>query len=120
MQPSRSVLWSSCPGHRLGQPPARAPRWPSWCQIVKASRVGRRKEIKERVAENRISFPPVRRENQGTDRWRGKTAGTMPLYSVLVCENFPLWMLGTVIGGIGQSRHGSYAGLYTSAPGPLD
>ena len=30
----------------------------------------------------------------------------MPLYSVLVCENFPLWMLGTVIGGIGQSRHG--------------
>ena len=30
----------------------------------------------------------------------------MPLYSVLVCENFPLRMLGTVIGGIGQSRHG--------------
>ncbi|MGY3359514.1 MFS-type transporter involved in bile tolerance (Atg22 family) [Bradyrhizobium sp. GM0.4] len=36
-------------------------------------------------------------------------AGTMPLYAVLIRENFPLKMMGTVIGGTamaGQSRHG--------------
>src|SRR6202007_3134416 len=40
-------------------------------------------------------------------------AGTMPLYSVLVRENFPLRMLGTVIGGI------SMAGSLGMATGPL-
>ncbi|MGA8899794.1 MFS transporter [Bradyrhizobium sp.] len=56
-------------------------------------------------------------------------AGTMPLYSVLVRENFPLHMLGTVIGGLSMAgslgmatgpiaggliydTFGSYAGLY--------
>ena len=56
-------------------------------------------------------------------------AGTMPLYSVLVRENFPLKMLGTVIGGLSMAgslgmatgpiaggliydTFGSYAGLY--------
>jgi MFS family permease len=56
-------------------------------------------------------------------------AGTMPLYSVLVRENFPLRMLGTVIGGLSMAgglgmatgpiaggliydHFGSYAGLY--------
>jgi MFS family permease len=40
-------------------------------------------------------------------------AGTMPLYSVLVRENFPLRMLGTVIGGT------SMAGSLGMATGPL-
>jgi len=40
-------------------------------------------------------------------------AGTMPLYSVLVRENFPLKMLGTVIGGL------SMAGSLGMATGPL-
>jgi MFS family permease len=40
-------------------------------------------------------------------------AGTMPLYSVLVRENFPLRMLGTVIGGT------SMAGSLGMAIGPL-
>jgi MFS family permease len=40
-------------------------------------------------------------------------AGTMPLYSVLVRENFPLRMLGTVIGGL------SMAGSLGMATGPL-
>ncbi|MGA7072222.1 MFS transporter [Bradyrhizobium sp.] len=56
-------------------------------------------------------------------------AGTMPLYSVLVRENFPMHMLGTVIGGLSMAgslgmatgpiaggliydTFGSYAGLY--------
>jgi MFS family permease len=56
-------------------------------------------------------------------------AGTMPLYSVLVRENFPARMLGTVIGGLSMAgslgmatgpvaggliydHFGSYAGLY--------
>ncbi|HET7885633.1 MAG TPA: MFS transporter [Bradyrhizobium sp.] len=56
-------------------------------------------------------------------------AGTMPLYSVLVRENFPVRMLGTVIGGLAMAGSlgmatgpvaggmiydgfGSYAGLY--------
>jgi len=37
----------------------------------------------------------------------------MPLYSVLVRENFPLRMLGTVIGGIGK------AGSLGLATGPV-
>jgi MFS family permease len=40
-------------------------------------------------------------------------AGTMPLYSVLVRENFPLRMLGTVIGGT------SMAGSLGMATGPV-
>jgi MFS family permease len=40
-------------------------------------------------------------------------AGTMPLYSVLIRENFPLKMLGTVIGGT------SMAGSLGMATGPL-
>jgi MFS family permease len=40
-------------------------------------------------------------------------AGTMPLYSVLVRENFPLRMLGTVIGGTAM------AGSLGMATGPL-
>jgi MFS family permease len=40
-------------------------------------------------------------------------AGTMPLYSVLVRENFPLHMLGTVIGGL------SMAGGLGMATGPI-
>jgi MFS family permease len=40
-------------------------------------------------------------------------AGTMPLYSVLVRENFPLRMLGTVIGGL------SMAGGLGMATGPV-
>jgi MFS family permease len=40
-------------------------------------------------------------------------AGTMPLYSVLVRENFPMRMLGTVIGGT------SMAGSLGMATGPL-
>jgi MFS family permease len=40
-------------------------------------------------------------------------AGTMPLYSVLVRENFPLKMLGTVIGGL------SMAGGLGMATGPI-
>jgi MFS family permease len=40
-------------------------------------------------------------------------AGTMPLYSVLVRENFPLRMLGTIIGGT------SMAGSLGMAIGPL-
>jgi MFS family permease len=40
-------------------------------------------------------------------------AGTMPLYSVLVRENFPLRMLGTVIGGT------SMAGSLGMATGPI-
>jgi MFS family permease len=40
-------------------------------------------------------------------------AGTMPLYSVLVRENFPITMLGTVIGGL------SMAGSLGMATGPL-
>jgi MFS family permease len=40
-------------------------------------------------------------------------AGTMPLYSVLVRENFPLRMLGTVIGGL------SMAGGLGMATGPI-
>jgi MFS family permease len=40
-------------------------------------------------------------------------AGTMPLYSVLIRENFPLRMLGTVIGG------SSMAGSLGMATGPL-
>ena len=40
-------------------------------------------------------------------------AGTMPLYSVLVRENFPLRMLGTVIGGL------SMAGSLGMAAGPV-
>ena len=40
-------------------------------------------------------------------------AGTMPLYSVLVRENFPLHMLGTVIGGL------SMAGSLGMAAGPV-
>jgi len=40
-------------------------------------------------------------------------AGTMPLYSVLVRENFPLKMLGTVIGGL------SMAGSLGMATGPI-
>jgi MFS family permease len=40
-------------------------------------------------------------------------AGTMPLYSVLVRENFPLRMLGTVIGGL------SMAGSLGMATGPV-
>jgi MFS family permease len=40
-------------------------------------------------------------------------AGTMPLYSVLIRENFPLRMLGTVIGGT------SMAGSLGMATGPL-
>ena len=59
-------------------------------------------------------------------------AGTMPLYSVLVRENFPLRMLGTVIGGLSMAgslgmatgpvaggliydTFGSYAGLYVGS-----
>jgi MFS family permease len=59
-------------------------------------------------------------------------AGTMPLYSVLVRENFPLKMLGTVIGGLSMAgalgmatgpviggliydHFGSYAGLYVGS-----
>ena len=40
-------------------------------------------------------------------------AGTMPLYAVLARENFPMRMMGTVIGGIAdgrQPRHGDRAG----------
>jgi MFS family permease len=40
-------------------------------------------------------------------------AGTMPLYSVLVRENFPLRMMGTVIGGTAM------AGSLGMAPGPV-
>jgi MFS family permease len=40
-------------------------------------------------------------------------AGTMPLYSVLVRENFPIKMLGTVIGGL------SMAGSLGMATGPI-
>ena len=40
-------------------------------------------------------------------------AGTMPLYSVLARENFPLRMLGTVIGGTAM------AGSLGMATGPL-
>jgi len=40
-------------------------------------------------------------------------AGTMPLYSVLVRENFPVRMLGTVIGGL------SMAGSLGMATGPI-
>jgi MFS family permease len=40
-------------------------------------------------------------------------AGTMPLYAVLVRENFPLRMMGTVIGGT------SMAGSLGMATGPL-
>jgi MFS family permease len=40
-------------------------------------------------------------------------AGTMPLYSVLVRENFPLRMMGTVIGGT------ALAGSLSIATGPL-
>src|SRR3984957_1151486 len=40
-------------------------------------------------------------------------AGTMPLYSVLVRENFPIRMLGTVIGGL------SMAGSLGMATGPI-
>jgi MFS family permease len=40
-------------------------------------------------------------------------AGTMPLYSVIVRENFPLRMLGTVIGGL------SMAGSLGMATGPI-
>lgn len=40
-------------------------------------------------------------------------AGTMPLYAVLVRENFPLRMMGTVIGGIAM------AGSLGMATGPL-
>jgi MFS family permease len=40
-------------------------------------------------------------------------AGTMPLYSVLVRENFPLRMMGTVIGGTAM------AGSLGMATGPL-
>jgi MFS family permease len=40
-------------------------------------------------------------------------AGTMPLYSVLIRENFPLRMLGTVIGGTAM------AGSLGMATGPL-
>jgi MFS family permease len=40
-------------------------------------------------------------------------AGTMPLYSVLVRENFPLRMMGTVIGGIAM------AGSLGMATGPI-
>jgi MFS family permease len=40
-------------------------------------------------------------------------AGTMPLYSVLIRENFPMKMLGTVIGGT------SMAGSLGMATGPL-
>ena len=40
-------------------------------------------------------------------------AGTMPLYSVLVRENFPMRMLGTVIGGL------SMAGSLGMATGPV-
>ncbi len=40
-------------------------------------------------------------------------AGTMPLYSVLVRENFPLRMLGTVVGGL------SMAGGLGMATGPI-
>jgi MFS family permease len=43
----------------------------------------------------------------------GFYAGTMPLYSVLVRENFPLRMLGTVIGGTAM------AGSLGMATGPL-
>lgn len=56
-------------------------------------------------------------------------AGIMPLYSVLVRENFPMKMMGTIMGGIGMAgslgmatgpvlggwifdRTGSYGGLY--------
>jgi MFS family permease len=59
-------------------------------------------------------------------------AGTMPLYSVLVRENFPIKMLGTVIGGLSMAgslgmatgpiaggliydTFGSYAGLYVGS-----
>jgi MFS family permease len=59
-------------------------------------------------------------------------AGTMPLYSVLVRENFPIKMLGTVIGGLAMAgslgmatgpiaggmiydTFGSYAGLYVGS-----
>ena len=59
-------------------------------------------------------------------------AGTMPLYSVLVRENFPLRMLGTVIGGLSMAgglgmatgpiaggliydTFGNYAGLYVGS-----
>jgi MFS family permease len=40
-------------------------------------------------------------------------AGTMPLYSVLARENFPLRMMGTVIGGTAM------AGSLGMATGPL-
>jgi MFS family permease len=40
-------------------------------------------------------------------------AGTMPLYSVLIRENFPLRMLGTVIGGTAM------AGSLGMATGPV-
>ncbi len=40
-------------------------------------------------------------------------AGTMPLYSVLIRENFPLRMMGTVIGGTAM------AGSLGMATGPL-
>ena len=40
-------------------------------------------------------------------------AGTMPLYAVLVRENFPLRMMGTVIGGTAM------AGSLGMATGPL-
>jgi MFS family permease len=40
-------------------------------------------------------------------------AGTMPLYAVLIRENFPMHMMGTIIGGI------SMAGSLGMATGPL-
>ncbi|MFZ8348882.1 hypothetical protein ACO1LM_13700, partial [Staphylococcus aureus] len=40
-------------------------------------------------------------------------AGTMPLYSVIIRENFPLRMMGTVIGGTAM------AGSLGMAAGPL-
>jgi MFS family permease len=61
-------------------------------------------------------------------------AGVMPLYSVLVRENFPLRMLGTIIGGVAMAgslgmatgpvaggliydSFASYAGLYIGSAG---
>ena len=61
-------------------------------------------------------------------------AGTMPLYAVIIRENFPLRMMGTIIGGISMAgslgmstgplvggliydRFGSYAPMYLAACG---
>jgi MFS family permease len=61
-------------------------------------------------------------------------AGTMPLYAVIIRENFPLRMMGTIIGGISMAgslgmstgpllggliydRVGSYAPMYLAACG---